>query len=1254
MNEEGNMKDKQLKVLILEDVESDAELVKLQFESMDFEPQFELTDKKDQYIELLDSFCPDLILSDFNLPMFDGIKALRILREKDFITPFIFVTGTLGEENAVRAIKEGATDFIAKERVDHLPAAILKAFREKEERTSRLQEEFKYKLLIENSAECIMVVNKDTSITYISPSVQKILGYEPGEVLSSSIMSYFPIEDVDLRMSKFGDVLEKKGVVQNDECRIRTKSGGFIWVSATLSNQLDVDGLNGVVINFRDINEKKLREKEIRSSEMRFRALAEEGSDLISILDASGVYQFCSENHRRIFGYSNQELIGKRLTDLVHPEDAYRIIKALDNTGKEKRVKANPFRFRNKDGKYHWVESIFTNMVKDETVNGIVINSRDVTSMVEKTKELELSNERYYYASKAAEDHIYEWNLETGEVIRLGDSLNTLFGYSNEEASKSGFWESKVHPFDKSEAYRKLNAHLKDPGNDKCEHEYRFLKADGKYAYVNDTGYILRNDQGKAIRLIGAVSDITKQKNLDIHNDLMQSITKALNKKASLNEGLSHIAQILLEFSSATVVEFWMTNIDNQELIRSGWASADKSGHMFIQKSIDFRFSISKGEGIPVKVLKNESFMNIFNPSESPHFYRKKFAKQYNLRSGLSIPISFDNEIIGVVLLLAKKEDVLVESQQVLENIAKEISPYIQRKKSEEQLNNFFELSHDVLCIAGLDGYFKKVNPAMCELLGFDEEYILSSPIVSLIHPEDIDQTTKELENLSKGRKTMQFENRYLTANAKVVWFSWVAICKEDEGLVYAVARDITATKDLEKLLEKSQKLAKIGAWSHDLQTNEIEWVPITREIYEVDHDFIPTSATVNQFYSNEDLKKLEQYYARTVNDGESWVDEFKLLTFKGNRRWVRISAEAEFIEGKCIRVYGSIQDIHEVKSAELEKINILESIADGFIGLNSIDIVTHWNYKAEEIFQVERSKALGTNLWDLLEQSDVQDAELLKKESYLALHQQEPREFELSIKGHWFDISLFPKRDGLTFYLRDVTDKRLTQQRLIKAITETQEKERARFGRELHDGITQYLAASKMNLSQFKSQLELGKTKFNVLNKVMNYLQEAIDESRTISHGLLSTTLQNQGLKIAISEIFKNIESSKQISMSLKYDLPEHTQFSKEIELNLFRIMQELTNNMVKYANATEARCCFQLVKDKIIVEMNDNGIGIEGLDDNNFKKGAGLSNIEIRVKSMNGQFKISNLHPGLCTQIVLPVTQKDNKMHTESELTI
>jgi PAS domain S-box-containing protein len=111
-----------------------------------------------------------------------------------------------------------------------------------------------------------------------------------------------------------------------------------------------------------------------------------------------------------------------------------------------------------------------------------------------------------------------------------------------------------------------------------------------------------------------------------------------------------------------------------------------------------------------------------------------------------------------------------------------------------------FELSLQMLCIAGLDGYFKRVNPAFQQTLGYTPAELLSRPFVDLVHPEDREATLSELDKLAAGIPTVSFENRYRAKDGSYHWLAWTAMPQKDEGLIYATALDITRRKHAEEL----------------------------------------------------------------------------------------------------------------------------------------------------------------------------------------------------------------------------------------------------------------------------------------------------------------------------------------------------------------------------------------------------------------------------------------------------------------------
>ncbi|SKB81597.1 PAS domain-containing sensor histidine kinase [Dyadobacter psychrophilus] len=128
----------------------------------------------------------------------------------------------------------------------------------------------------------------------------------------------------------------------------------------------------------------------------------------------------------------------------------------------------------------------------------------------------------------------------------------------------------------------------------------------------------------------------------------------------------------------------------------------------------------------------------------------------------------------------------------------------------------FFQKSADLLCIAGFDGFFKEINPAVSNLLGYSEEELMSSPIDTFIHPDDRDITGQHRENLKNNVPLLDYENRYVTKNGDIVWLSWTSMPRYDEKLVYAIAKNITHLKLLEK--DRNGLIASLTKINYDLK----------------------------------------------------------------------------------------------------------------------------------------------------------------------------------------------------------------------------------------------------------------------------------------------------------------------------------------------------------------------------------------------------------------------------------------------------
>lgn len=132
------------------------------------------------------------------------------------------------------------------------------------------------------------------------------------------------------------------------------------------------------------------------------------------------------------------------------------------------------------------------------------------------------------------------------------------------------------------------------------------------------------------------------------------------------------------------------------------------------------------------------------------------------------------------------------------------------------QFEHFFELSPDLLCIAGFDGYFKRINPAVSQLLGYTIDELKARPITDFVYPEDKIITLMSRENFSMSTPLLNFENRYVTKEGEIVWLSWTSMPVVKDQLVYGIARNITHKKKIEE--DRNHHLASLTKINQDLK----------------------------------------------------------------------------------------------------------------------------------------------------------------------------------------------------------------------------------------------------------------------------------------------------------------------------------------------------------------------------------------------------------------------------------------------------
>jgi diguanylate cyclase (GGDEF)-like protein/PAS domain S-box-containing protein len=269
-----------------------------------------------------------------------------------------------------------------------------------------------------------------------------------------------------------------------------------------------------------------------------FRALIENAADIITILGADGTIQYESPSVLRVLGFHPEELIGKNAFALVHPEDVPGVQAAfVDVIANKYRGHGIAFRFRHKNGSWRYLELTGTNLLEDAAVEGIVVNSRDVSERNEAQRALRESEERYALAVQAANDGLWDWDLESGQFY-FSERWKAMLGYEACEVGDTlSEWFDRVHAEDREHLEWALREHMEGRSTH-FESEYRIRLKDGSYRYMLSRGLGLRNPQGHAYRMAGSQSDITDRKRAEeqlIHDAFHDSLTGLPNRALFLD-----------------------------------------------------------------------------------------------------------------------------------------------------------------------------------------------------------------------------------------------------------------------------------------------------------------------------------------------------------------------------------------------------------------------------------------------------------------------------------------------------------------------------------------------------------------------------------------------------------------------------------------------------------------------------------------------------------------------------------------------
>ncbi len=362
--------------------------------------------------------------------------------------------------------------------------------------------------------------------------------------------------------------------------------------------------------------------------------------------------------------------------------------------------------------------------------------------------------------------------------------------------------------------------------------------------------------------------------------------------------------------------------------------------------------------------------------------------------------------------------------------------------KQERQLDLIYNKVADCIFVLSVsedkDFHFISVNQAFLSVTGLKEADVINKNLAEVIPPAALPVVLERYGEAIIQKKAIQWEEETDYPSGKKSGIVSVTPVFYNDTCVQLIGsvHDVTEKKELEKILDKVYRLSRIGIWEIDLAVNRVIWSPVTREIHEAPADFEGTLEDGIHFYKEgESRERIRKAVKLAIEEGIPFSEELQIITMAGNEKWVRAMGEAECKDGRCIRLYGSFQDIDDRKRAELafistltERNTILESIDDAFFALDKNGIVTYWNAVAEKMLATPKEVILNHYLWDIFPDS-IHSESYYKYNEAMASGKAEHFEDFYPLLNKWFDISAYPSSQGLSVYFKDITERKAIQE---------------------------------------------------------------------------------------------------------------------------------------------------------------------------------------------------------------------------------
>ncbi|HZF63200.1 MAG TPA: PAS domain-containing protein, partial [Chitinophagaceae bacterium] len=1024
-----------------------------------------------------------------------------------------------------------------------------------EDVTDTILAEEKYRMLFQNiPLPAWIYSSNDLSFLEVNDAAVEHYGYARQEFLKMNLLDLHLPQDYDQVKESIKISKSKAKSVVTTWTHVR-KNGEKIIIEANRKPML-YQGMEVRLVVIKDITENVKAEERLKESNNRFTYVAQATSDVIWDWNLADQQILWSENYEKKFGWklpADKTTAVTDLQDKIHPDDVSKLLASIQKVvdDSSRKVWVDEFRLKKSDGSYAYVKNkgviLRNNDKKAIRLLGVL---HDITDRKIKENQLLQVNKRYQFATRATSDVIYDWEL-VSDVLEWSESIQNVFGWKKEEVSIEK-WEGLIHEDDRPQVMTTLKNFIKSTQN-LWKAEYRFRKKDGNYSYVLDRAFIVRDEENKPVRLIGAMQDITEMK-------LKESELAKSNERFQI--AVSATSDIVWDWDFKLNKVLWS---DKYQQIM-GWLLP------------------------PDRYVDAEECVNKFHPEDRERVRSKLNAVLMDKTKAIWEDEFRYKRADGTYAYVNDRGFILRDRDGVAERIIGAVQD-ISDRKYEEELQKLELRVFELSAIPGIDfttvlktltsGYEQLnagVFASIC-LLGSNEELQIVAPKLSREHCRQLRYFTEKLKNR-------------LVANASTQE-QFVSSAVDGEDWKYGM--------DLANFYHwKVSWTMPLYHKSEELLGFITVFVDTMREPSVREHHTLARLRNllriliVNQL-SLEQIRMSTERYENVMKATHDMVWDWNLETgiFYRSKEGVRKVYGMEDVES-IASVYSWMERIHPNDHVKVQNVinNILHATEE-----NTFDVE----------YMFKRDDGGYSSIYD----------------RGIIIRNKEGKPVRMI--GAAQNITDRKKLE------QELLQQELDKQKLIsRATIDTQEEERREIGKELHDNVNQVLTTTKLYLDLSLSSPEM---KDELIKKSSKNVIYVINEIRQLSRSLMDPSIGDLGLIDSINDLVDNINMTRKLHVSLNANSAIEKVLDENQKLMIFRIIQESMNNIIKYAQATSVQVNIKKNANSVELFLADDGVGF---DPETVKKGAGLKNIQNRVYLTNGNLIIDSA-PGKGCKIII-----------------